>query len=82
MFKRTESVGHLVNWASRLFARNINRHIKPLGVSAGQLPVLLALAETSGLSQMQMVRRSAIEQSTMAATVVRMEKGGLISRTS
>ena len=80
MFKRTQSVGHLVNWASRLFARNLNRQIKPLGVSAGQLPVLLALSEVGGLSQKQIVQRSAIEQSTMAATIARMEKGGLIAR--
>jgi DNA-binding MarR family transcriptional regulator len=69
-----------VNWTSRLFARNINRQIKPLGVSAGQLPVLLALAEVGGLTQKQIVQRSAIEQSTMAATIARMEKGGLILR--
>lgn len=80
LFQRLDSAGHLVNWASRLFARNINRRIKPLGVSAGQIPVLLALAESGGLSQKQLVGRSAIEQSTMAATLARMERSGLISR--
>lgn len=80
VFQRLDSAGHLVNWASRLFARNINRRIRPLGVSAGQIPVLLALAESGGLSQKQLVGRSAIEQSTMAATLARMEKSGLVSR--
>jgi MarR family transcriptional regulator for hemolysin len=80
LFERTESIGHLVNWAARLFARDINIRIKPFGISAGQLPVLLSLADGSVQSQKALVQRSATEQSTMAATLARMEKHGLVFR--
>ena len=41
--ERGRSAGYLVNWAARLFARAIDRRLKPLGVSSGQLPVFFAL---------------------------------------
>ena len=80
MFERAESVGHLINWAARLFVRAIDRHIRPMGIAAGQIPVLLTLAEASPLSQKELVLRSAIEQSTMAATLARMVRAGLVIR--
>lgn len=80
MFKRQASAGHLVNWAARLFAREADRKLKPLGLSSGQIPVLLALAEEAPLSQRALVDRSSTEQPTMAATLSRMERDGLIDR--
>lgn len=72
----------MVNWAARLFVRAINRQIIPLGISAGHIPVLLALSETHALSQKDLVQNAAIEQPTMAATLRRMENAGLVSRVS
>ena len=82
LFKRTKSVGHLVNWGARLFVRAVNRQITPLGISAGQIPVFLALSETHALSQKDLVQNAAVEQPTMAATLRRMETAGLVSRVS
>jgi DNA-binding MarR family transcriptional regulator len=80
MFNRRESSGHLAGWASRLFTRSLDRRIRPLDISVGQVPVLLMLAEARQLSQKELVQRAAIEQSTMAATLKRMEANDLVSR--
>lgn len=77
---RGRSAGYLVNWAARLFARAIDRRLKPLGVSSGQLPVFFALSGGRALTQRALVEFAAIEQPTMAATLARMERDGLIVR--
>lgn len=77
---RRESIGHLTNWSGRLFSRRADRKLRPLGISVGQIPVLLALSEQDGLSQRQLVERMAIEQSTISATLKRMEAAALVIR--
>ena len=80
MFERGASPGHLANWAGRLFARRLERRIRRLGISTGQVPILLSLAGSTGLSQKELVQRSAIEQPAMAAILKRMEASGLVVR--
>lgn len=77
---RDQSAGYLANWAARLFARAIDRRLRPMGVAAGQLPVFFALAEGQALTQSALAEHAAIEQPTMAATLNRMERDGLIQR--
>lgn len=79
-FDRTTSAGYLVNHLARLFARAIHREIKPLGLSPGTFPVMLELWAEDGLSQRHLVERLNIEQATIANTLVRMERDGLIKR--
>jgi MarR family transcriptional regulator, transcriptional regulator for hemolysin len=79
-FERDRSAGYLTNWAARLFARVIDRKLKPFGLSSGQLPVFFALSGTAALTQKALAEAAAIEQPTMAATLVRMERDGLILR--
>jgi MarR family transcriptional regulator, transcriptional regulator for hemolysin len=79
-FERDRSAGYLTNWAARLFARVIDRQLKPFGLSSGQLPVFFALSATAALTQKALAEAAAIEQPTMAATLVRMERDGLILR--
>src|SRR5260370_31641432 len=74
------SAGYMTNLAARLFARAIDERLRPLGVSAGQLPVFFALAGGGALTQTALARRAEIEQPTMAATLSRMERDGLIQR--
>lgn len=78
MLKREESAGYMTNWAARLFARRIERKLRPLGISPAYLPVIFALADGSALSQKALVGRAAVEQPTMAATLKRMERDRLI----
>ena len=81
-FKRTESMGYLVNYMARLFSRTLEQKIKPEGVSIGQLPVLLVLHEENGLSQIDLCKRILVEQATMANTLKRMERDNLVHRES
>jgi len=79
-FDRLESPGHVVNYLARLFAAALDRRIGQLGVSTGQFPVLLMLWEQDGVTQASLVEKLAVEQPTMAGTLKRMERAGLIRR--
>jgi DNA-binding MarR family transcriptional regulator len=82
ILQRNASAGYMTNWAARLFARAMDRRIAHLGLSSGQLPVIFALADGGSLSQKALTEAAAIEQPTMAATLARMEKAGLVTRTA
>jgi MarR family transcriptional regulator, transcriptional regulator for hemolysin len=77
---RRRSAGYMTNWAARQFARAIDRRLKPAGLSSGQMPVLFALACGAALTQKALAELAAIEQPTMAATLARMERDGLVER--
>lgn len=79
IYERKESAGYLVNWAGRLFVRAIERRLA--GGNAGPMPVFFALADGGTLSQTALARWATVEQPTMANTLNRMERDGLIVRT-
>ena len=79
-FDRNASTGYMTNWAARLFARAIDQRLKPLGLSSAYMPVIFALAKGAALSQRALTEAAAIEQPTMAATLSRMERDGLIEK--
>jgi DNA-binding MarR family transcriptional regulator len=79
-FVREQSSGYLTNWAARLFAREMDRRLTPLGLSAADMPVFFALGGNTKLSQTALAAHAAVEQPTMAATLKRMERDGLIVR--
>lgn len=77
---RDESLGYQVNHLARLLEHRMRERIAPLGVVPGQFAQLLALYETDGLTQAELCARVQIEQPTMANTLTRMERDGLITR--
>jgi DNA-binding MarR family transcriptional regulator len=77
---RERSAGYLTNWAARLYARAIDRELKPLGLSSAHLPVFFALADGAALPQRELAAAAAVEQPTMTATLARMERDGLVER--
>ncbi|MEM8796039.1 MAG: MarR family transcriptional regulator [Pseudomonadota bacterium] len=79
-FKKDQSAGYLANHMARLFARGLTERIKPLGLTTGTFPALLELWDEDGLTQKELVDRLDIEQATMANTLMRMERDGLITR--
>ena len=79
-FSRDTSTGYLVNHAARLLASALAREIGPHGVLPGYFPVLLVLWEHDGRTQAELVRLIDIEQPTLANTLRRMERDGLIRR--
>ena len=81
-FHRHQSPGHQINYLARLFAQALYRRIGRHGVTRGQFPVLLTLWEAEGVTQAELAERLAVEQPTMANTLKRMERDGLIRRTA
>ncbi len=91
-FEKTQSAGYLANHLARLFAKALQAEIKPLGLAPAQFMTLLELwgaeaacraagEEPPGLTQRELVARLDVEQATMANTLTRMERDGLIRRT-
>ena len=80
-FSREMSAGYLVNQLARLFARELQHHIQPLGIVTGQFPVLLALWNKDGITQRELLSEIDVEQATLANTLTRMERDGLVKRT-
>lgn len=78
-YDRATSAGYLTNWAARLFARALERRLD--GTGSGPMPVFFALQDGSAMTQKELAQSAAVEQPTMAATLSRMERDGLIVRT-
>ncbi|ROT93386.1 MarR family transcriptional regulator [Altererythrobacter sp. FM1] len=79
-FSKDLSAGYLVNHMARLFEKGLAARIRPLGLTPGTFPALLELWEGDGLTQKDLVERLDIEQATMANTLARMERDGLVRR--
>ena len=77
---RAESVGYQVNHLARLMALALRDRIAAHGVAPGQFAQLLALYEEDGITQAELCVRVGIEQPTMAATLARMQRDGLVER--
>ena len=79
-FDKEDSAGYLTNHMARLFAKGLQDRIAPLGIVIGQFPILLALWEGDGVTQRELLAKLDIEQATLANTLARMERDGLIKR--
>ena len=79
-FSMKTSAGYLTNHLSRLFAAGLQARIKPLGLTTGVFPIMLLLWEMDGLTQKELVSALGIEQATVANSLARMERDGLIKR--
>lgn len=80
-FERSESALYLANQLAKGLSRALQKRASALGFSPGQFPVLLALWDEDGLTQRQLLDRLEVEQATLANTLSRMERDGLIART-
>ena len=69
-----------LNYLARLLMFQVNEQVRPHGVSQGQLPILCCLQEEEGQTQAELCRKIQVEQPTMANTLRRMERDGLIVR--
>ncbi|MEX5726991.1 DNA-binding MarR family transcriptional regulator [Rhodovulum iodosum] len=79
-FSKDTSAGYLANHMARLFANGLARRIAPLGLAPAQFMTLLELWAEDGLTQAALVERLDVEQATMANTLARMQRDGLIER--
>jgi MarR family transcriptional regulator for hemolysin len=78
-YRREQSAGYLTNHAARLFVRAIERRLE--GGMAGPMPVFFALMESESLTQAALAKWAAVEQPTMANTLARMSRDGLVEST-
>ncbi len=79
-FTRATSLGYQINYLARLLEQTLRQRINKYGVVPGQFAQLLALYEEEPLTQRELCERVRIEQPTMAYTLQRMERDGLIVR--
>lgn len=79
-FDKSKSAGYLANHMARLFAHGLHERIRPLGLAPAQFMTLLELWATDGLTQAELVDRLDVEQATLANTLKRMERDGLVAR--
>lgn len=75
-----DSLGYQVNLLARLLEQALRDRIAVHGVVPGQFAQLLTLFEEEPLTQRELCDRVRIEQPTMAATLQRMDRDGLIER--
>lgn len=79
-FNKDDSAGYLANHLARLLERRLAEAIRPLGIVPGQFPILLELWRRDGQNQKMLVEAIDVEQATLANTLARMERDGLIRR--
>lgn len=75
-----DSAAYLASQLAKGFTRSLQQRAAGLGFSPGQFPILVELWSEDGLTQKQLLERVDIEQATMANTLARMERDGLIER--
>ncbi len=79
-FSRNDSANYLAAQLAKSFSKALSKRAATLGFSPGQFPVLLELWNEDGLTQRQLLDRVDVEQATLANTLARMERDGLIER--
>jgi DNA-binding MarR family transcriptional regulator len=79
-FSRNDSATYLAAQLAKTFSKALNKRAAALGFSQGQFPILLELWNEDGLTQRQLLDRVDVEQATLANTLARMERDGLIER--
>jgi DNA-binding MarR family transcriptional regulator len=78
---RASSAGYMVNLAGRLLVREIDEALSEHGLSSAHMPVFLALGGgNAAMTQRDLARQAQVEQPTMASTLARMDRDGLIVR--
>jgi len=74
------TLGYLINLLARLLAQTLKVRNGPGGILPGQFPIILELLNEDGLTQRELCEHVKVEQATMANTLKRMERDGLLLR--
>lgn len=80
MLKYTSSVGQTISNLARAYTANLNARLQPLGLSQARYQVLSVLDSEGEQTQRDLALRLGVEQATMANTLTRMDRDGLIAR--
>ena len=74
------SAGYWINRASRTIVRQLDASLRPHGFAMSYLPVLGVLADGTARSQTELAAAAGVEQPSMAETLVRMVRDGVVER--
>jgi len=74
------SAGYWINRASRTIVRQLDAKLRPHGFALSYLPVLRALADGQARTQSELAVAAGVEQPSMAETLVRMVRDGVVER--
>jgi DNA-binding MarR family transcriptional regulator len=80
LLKNTSSVGQTISHLARAYTANLNARLQPLGLSQARYQVLSVLDFEGEQTQRDLALRLGVEQATMANTLTRMTRDGLIAR--
>lgn len=79
-FDKIRAAGVLASEVARLYSAELQRQLAPLGLTSAQFLVLSEIGGRDGLTQRDLTERLGVEQATMANTLNRMQRDGLIER--
>jgi DNA-binding MarR family transcriptional regulator len=73
-------LGALISLIRRNHVIALNIRLKPLGLSAGQFPILMFLSRKEGIPQETLARHFHLDKATIARAVRRLEDDGFVCR--
>lgn len=76
----SDSIGFLLNDASRLLRRRFDQHARGIGVTRQQWQVLFALSRLEGTNQGALADHLEVEAITLCRMVDRLQDAGLVER--
>lgn len=79
--ERVDIIQQIV-WLSRKHFQISTRMMEESGLLSGQIPVLMELSHHGALSQRELAEKAHVTAATMSGTLKRMERSGLICRTT
>ncbi len=74
------TAAYWINRTSRALVRQFDACLRPFGFAMSHFPVLRALADGRWLSQTELAQAAGVEQPSMAETLARMERDGVVQR--
>jgi DNA-binding MarR family transcriptional regulator len=74
------TAAYWINRTSRALVRRFDACLRPHGFAMSYFPVLRALADGGSRSQTELAQAAGVEQSSMAETLARMERDGVVVR--
>lgn len=79
---RRISIVRQIIYLSRQHFQLCTAHLEETGVGGGQVPVLMELERFGELNQRELAQKTRVTPATMSGTLKRMERAGLIVRTT
>jgi len=75
-----QQIGFLLAECARLIRRNMNRRVKPLGMTQEQWRTLFQLSKAQGITQVALAERLEVQPVSLARILDRLQENGLVER--